>query len=67
MGKKLIYKKTLAMDLVKKGHDIDYTARDRNNGKYQVYFFEDSTSLRKDLAELTGRVYEDSSGNKEKY
>jgi hypothetical protein len=52
MGKKLIYKKTLAMDLVKKGHDIDYTARNRSNGNYQVYFFEDSPSLRKDLAEL---------------
>ncbi|WP_374054882.1 hypothetical protein [Rossellomorea sp. FM04394] len=59
MGKKLIYKKTLAMDLVKKGHDIDYTAKNRNNGKYQVYFFEDSPTLRKDLAELTGHRYEE--------
>ena len=54
MSKKLIYKKTLAMDLIKKGHDLNYTARNRNDGKYQVYFFDDSTSLRKDLAELTG-------------
>jgi hypothetical protein len=58
VGMKLIYKKTLAMDLVKKGHDIEYTSRNRNNQKYQVYFFEDSPSLRKDMAELSGREYE---------
>jgi hypothetical protein len=42
MGLKLIYKKTLAMDLVRLGYDLEYTAKNRDNKKYQVYFFHDS-------------------------
>ncbi|MFY0762139.1 hypothetical protein AB1K32_25395 [Metabacillus dongyingensis] len=59
MGKKLIYKKTVALNLVKLGHDLLYTAKNRSNEKYQVFFFTDTPELRKDLAMLTGHEYDE--------
>ena len=53
----LVYKKTLAIDLIKLGHDLEYTARNRNNPKYQVYFFKHTKQLDKDIAMLTGKEY----------
>ncbi|WP_377887966.1 hypothetical protein [Alkalihalobacillus sp. R86527] len=57
MGLKLIYKRSLAMALVRRGFDIEYTSRNRKNQRYQVYFFHDSPELRKNLAELSGKEY----------
>ncbi|MED1625964.1 hypothetical protein [Bacillus mycoides] len=45
------------MELIRAGHDLEYTTRNRENAKYQVYFFNDSAKLRKDMAMLTGREY----------
>lgn len=54
---KLVYKHTLAMDLIRMGHDLEYTARNRANKKYQVYFFPWSEKLERDLAWLNGQKY----------
>ncbi|HDR7529727.1 TPA: hypothetical protein QCX69_000807 [Bacillus anthracis] len=57
MGIKMIYKKTLAMDLIKAGHDLEYTTRNRKNKKYQCYAFEDSVELRKSIAQINNQEY----------
>jgi hypothetical protein len=41
------------------GHDLEYTARNRNNPKYQVYFFKDSPELRKSICKINGVEYID--------
>ncbi|PAK42504.1 hypothetical protein [Peribacillus simplex] len=55
MGLKNIYKKSLAMALVRAGHDIHHTMPNRNNKKYQVFVFVHTDELIKDLLELTKR------------
>ena len=54
---KYIYKKSLAMDLIRKGHDLSYTVRNRDRPKWYIYVFEDTPELRKDMAEITGHEY----------
>lgn len=56
---KVIYKKELAMDLIKRGHNFLYTTKNRNNRKYQCYMFEASSELDKDLSLLSGREYDE--------
>ncbi|QUW22563.1 hypothetical protein JSQ81_02960 [Sporosarcina sp. Marseille-Q4063] len=56
---KLIYKKSLMVELVKLGHDLEYTARNRNNPQYQVYFSPHSKAFDQDIAMLTGNEYID--------
>ncbi|GIX59820.1 hypothetical protein BPADB04_48500 [Bacillus paranthracis] len=57
MGIKMIYKKTLAMDLIRDGHNLEYTTRNRKNRKYQCYAFEDSVELRKSIAKINNQRY----------
>ncbi|MGG0486291.1 hypothetical protein ABEY65_23110, partial [Priestia aryabhattai] len=52
---KNIYKKTLAMSLIRLGHDLHHTMRNRNNPKYQVYTFVETEALIHDLLHLTER------------
>lgn len=52
-GKKNIYKKSLAMDLIRMGHDLHHTMRNRDNSKYQVFVFMDTPELIRDLLMLT--------------
>lgn len=52
-GKKNIYKKSLAMDLIRMGHDLHHTMRNRDNSKYQVFVFMDTPELIHDLLQLT--------------
>ena len=52
-GLKNIYKKTLAMELIRLGHDLVHTMRNRNNSKYQVFVFQDSPELIRDMLSLT--------------
>lgn len=52
-GKKNIYKKSLAMDLIRMGHDLQHTMRNRDNSKYQVFVFMDTPELIRDLLKLT--------------
>ncbi|UDV85124.1 hypothetical protein [Bacillus cereus] len=64
MGIKMIYKKTLAMDLIKAGHDLEYTTRNQKNKTYQCYAFEDSVDLRKSIAQINNQRYKGySTGN----
>lgn len=51
--KKNIYKKSLAIELIKRGHDLDHTMRNRDNSKYQVFVFTFSDELVKDLLAIT--------------
>ncbi|MGM7636487.1 hypothetical protein [Bacillus sp. Hm123] len=53
----LVYKKQLMIDLVKLGHDLEYSARNRNNSKYQVYFFKHNEQIERDIAMLNGQEY----------
>ena len=51
-GKKNIYKKTLAMELIKREHNFLHSMRNRDNGKYQVYVFEETPELIRDMLEI---------------
>ncbi|QDZ83527.1 hypothetical protein [Priestia megaterium] len=55
---KVIYKKSLAMDLIRRGHTFLYTTRNRNNPKYQCFMFEATAELDKDLAKLSHKEYD---------
>ncbi len=57
IGKKNIYKKSLAMELVRCGHDIHHTFRNRQNPKWQIFVFNDSEELRRDMASLNNQEY----------
>ncbi|MFQ6580366.1 hypothetical protein [Priestia megaterium] len=52
---KNVYKKTLAMDLIKLGHDLHHTMRNKNNSKYQVFVFEDTPKLIQDMVYINRR------------
>jgi len=54
---KLIYKKSLMVELVRKDNNFLYSTRNRENKRYQVYAFEDTPKLRRDIAELNGQEY----------
>jgi hypothetical protein len=55
MGLKNIYKKSLAIELIKRGHDLSHTMRNRNNRKYQIFVFPHTDELIKDLLDITKR------------
>lgn len=46
---KNIYRKSLAMDLIKMGNDLHHTMINRNNRKYQVYVFRHDDKLIEDM------------------
>jgi hypothetical protein len=50
---KLIYKKSLFIELVRRNHNFMYSTRNRKNEKYQVYMFEETPELIQDLIHLT--------------
>ncbi len=54
---KVIYKKEIFLELVKRGHNFLYSTRNRKNPKYQCFMFLSTPELDKDLAELTGHTY----------
>lgn len=56
MGLKLIYKYSMAMELIRMGNDLQYTSRNRNDQRWQVYFFEHTEKLNQDLAILQERL-----------
>lgn len=53
-GNKNIYKKSLAMALIRMGHDLQHTMRNKNDPRWQVYVFADTPELVRDLITLTG-------------
>ncbi|PGM60054.1 hypothetical protein CN947_18960 [Bacillus cereus] len=54
---KNIYKKSLAIELIKLNHDLHHTMRNWNNTKYQVFVFIDTPALREDMTRLNNQVY----------
>jgi hypothetical protein len=56
---KLIYKKSLFVELVIRDNNFLYSTRNREDDRWQVYAFEDTPKLRQDIAELNGQEYID--------
>ncbi|PGT92219.1 hypothetical protein COD18_15410 [Bacillus cereus] len=59
---KNIYKKTIAIELIKMGHDLHHTMRNRSNEKYQIYVFVETTELIRDMlaiVEWQERLYQE--------
>lgn len=54
---KLIYKKSLFVELVRLDNNFLYSTRNREKSKWQVYAFQDTPKLRQDVAELNGQSY----------
>ncbi|USL02185.1 hypothetical protein LIS83_25545 [Bacillus anthracis] len=52
---KNIYKKTLAIELIQLGHDLNHTMRNRSNEKYQIYVFVETPELIRDMIEINKR------------
>ncbi|HDR7770405.1 TPA: hypothetical protein QCY13_001642 [Bacillus paranthracis] len=55
---KNIYKKTLAIELIKRGHNLNHTMRNWHNNKYQVFVFRDTPALREDMERINHQKYE---------
>lgn len=56
---KLIYKKSLFVELVRLNNNFLYSMRNQENSHYQVYAFKDTEKLRQDIAMLTGHEYDE--------
>ena len=56
---KVIYKKSLMVELVRRNHNLLYTTKSKLNNKYQAFMFEATPELDKDLAEITGHEYKE--------
>lgn len=54
-GLKNVYKKTLAMDLCRLGHDIEHSMRNKRDKRFQVYVFKETPELIRDMLYLTQR------------
>ncbi|QPW51904.1 hypothetical protein G9298_30200 (plasmid) [Bacillus thuringiensis] len=52
---KNIYKKTLAIELIKMGHDLHHTMRNRSNPKYQIYVLAETPEMIRDLLYIVER------------
>ena len=52
---KNLYKKSLAMELIRMGHDLHHTMRNRRNAKYQVYVMVETPELIHDMITITLR------------
>ena len=51
--KKNIYKKSLAMALIRMDNNFIHSMRNRSNPLYQIFVFEETPKLIEDLLELT--------------
>ncbi|MHA2888555.1 hypothetical protein [Bacillus cereus] len=52
---KNIYKKTLAIELIRLGHDLNHTMRNRKDERFQVYVFVETPELIRDMMEINKR------------
>lgn len=52
---KNIYKKTLAMELIKMGHDLHHTMRNRKDERFQVYVLVETPELIRDMIAIVER------------
>ncbi|MCC0770748.1 MULTISPECIES: hypothetical protein [Bacillus] len=61
---KNIYKKSIAIELIKMGHDLHHTMRNRSNEKYQIFVFVETPELIQDMlaiVEWQERLYQERS------
>ncbi|HHQ2477311.1 TPA: hypothetical protein ACSPJ7_001494 [Bacillus cereus] len=52
---KNFYKKTLAIELIKMGHDLNHTMRNRKDDRFQVFVFVETPELIRDMMEINKR------------
>ncbi|GAB6612880.1 MULTISPECIES: hypothetical protein [Bacillus] len=52
---KNIYKKTLAIELIRLGHDLNHTMRNRKDDRFQVFVFVETPELIRDMMEINKR------------
>ncbi|MGU3395012.1 hypothetical protein ACNHOZ_12705 [Priestia sp. D51] len=64
--KKNIYKRTLAEDLIKLGHTLSHTMRNRERPQYQVFVFYEDAKLIEDMLYLAERYRMNRRVNNEK-
>lgn len=57
MLKKNIYKKSLAMDLIRYGHDVIRVKQNVNDERWQVYVFKETPELIRDLLYINERTH----------
>ncbi|QXE20028.1 DUF5659 domain-containing protein [Clostridium sp. 001] len=50
---KKIFKKSVAMCLIRRGHDLKDTETNLKNNRFKVFLFEENQELLKDLTEIT--------------
>lgn len=60
---KVIYKKSLFQELVKRGHNFLYSSKNRSDPRWQVYMFELTEELERDIAKITGYEYVEDANN----
>jgi hypothetical protein len=53
MPKKHIHKKSLAVALIKRGHNFLYSTRNHENDKYHVFTFAETPELIKDMLAIS--------------
>lgn len=53
----LVYKKSLFVELVRLDNNFLYSMPNRNDKRWQIFAFEDTPKLRKDIAQLNGQEY----------
>lgn len=59
---KNIYKKSIAIELIKLNHNLHHTMRNRSNEKYQIFVFVETPELIKDMlaiVEWQERLYQE--------
>ncbi|MGE7887839.1 hypothetical protein ACQKN7_10760 [Bacillus cereus] len=52
---KNVYKKTLAIELIRLGHDLNHTMRNRKDERFQVFVFVETPELIRDMMEINKR------------
>ncbi|HFK1517137.1 TPA: hypothetical protein ACGXMA_002982 [Bacillus cereus] len=52
---KNIYKKTLAIELIKLNHNLHHTMRNRKDERFQIYVFVETPELIRDMMEINKR------------
>jgi hypothetical protein len=61
---KNIYKKTLAMDLIRLGNNFSHSMRNRDRPQYQVFVFHDDDKLIEDMLYLAKKYRINRESNK---
>lgn len=62
---KNIYKKTLAMDLIRLGNNLSHSMRNRDRPQYQVFVFYEDDKLIEDMLYLAERYRMERKHNKD--